>query len=193
MIDPLTAFAALKTASSAISSAVKAGRDLSTLVSPITKLAKAEADLSFAAEKKGGILGKLTGAEQTAIEAHFRKEEAKRIRDEMRELFNNKDYSIKGRIANIDAAQKIAHYLHNQGKDVIVSLVSPYLDQREEFKNKLDWQIKEIFVHYSNRIRGREEYHVLGYQNPQFNFVDIDTSDDSPNQSLDIIREELKI
>ena len=87
MIDPLTAFAALKTASSAISSAVKAGRDLSTLVSPITKLAKAEADLSFAAEKKGGILGKLTGAEQTAIEAHFRKEEAKRIRDEMRELF----------------------------------------------------------------------------------------------------------
>ncbi len=87
MIDPLTAFAALKTASSAISSAVKAGRDLSTLVSPITKLAKAEADLSFAAENKGGILGKLTGAEQTAIEAHFRKEEANRIRDEMRELF----------------------------------------------------------------------------------------------------------
>ena len=55
--------------------------------------------------------------------------------DEMRELFKNKDYSMKGRIANIDAAQKIAHYLHNQGKDVIVSLVSPYLDQREEFKD----------------------------------------------------------
>ena len=52
-----------------------------------SKLAKAEADLSFAAENKGGILGKLTGAEQTAIEAHFRKEEANRIRDEMRELF----------------------------------------------------------------------------------------------------------
>ena len=53
--------------------------------------------------------------------------------DEMRDLFENKDYSMKGRIANIDAAQKIAHYLHNQGKDVIVSLVSPYLDQREKF------------------------------------------------------------
>ena len=87
MIDPLTAFAALKTASSAISSAVKAGKDLSTLVAPITKLAKAEAELSFAAERKGGILGKLTGVEQTAIDAHFRKEEANRIRDEMRELF----------------------------------------------------------------------------------------------------------
>ena len=87
MIDPLMAFAALKTASSTISSAVKAGKDLASLVGPITRLAKAEADLSFAAEKKGGIFGKLTGAEQTAIDAHFRKEEANRIRDEMRELF----------------------------------------------------------------------------------------------------------
>jgi adenylylsulfate kinase len=69
--------------------------------------------------------------------------------DEMRELFANKDYSEKGRRYNIDVAQKIAHYLHNQGKDVIVSLVSPYLDQREDFKNNLDyWQVKEIFVHY---------------------------------------------
>ena len=58
--------------------------------------------------------------------------------DEMRDLFSNKDYSIKGRIANIDAAQKIAHYLHNQEKDIIVSLVSPYLDQREEFKKILN-------------------------------------------------------
>jgi len=113
--------------------------------------------------------------------------------DEMRELFDNKDYSMKGRIANIDAAQKIAHYLHNQGKDVIVSLVSPYLDQREEFKKMLDWQIKEIYVHYNNEIRGREEYHVLGYQAPSFNYLDINTSDDTPKQSLDIIRQELKI
>ena len=41
--------------------------------------------------------------------------------DEMRELFANKDYTEKGRRTNIDIAQKIAHYLHNQGKDVIVS------------------------------------------------------------------------
>ena len=34
--------------------------------------------------------------------------------DEMRELFANKDYTEKGRRTNIDAAQKIAHYLHNQ-------------------------------------------------------------------------------
>ena len=111
--------------------------------------------------------------------------------DEMRDLFYNKDYSIKGRISNIDAAQKIAHYLHNKGKDVIVSLVSPYLDQREEFKKKLDWQIKEIYVHYNNEIRGREEYHVKGYQKPQSNFINIDTTNDNPEESLQKILYEI--
>ena len=108
--------------------------------------------------------------------------------DEMRELFSNKDYSIKGRIANIDAAQKIDHYLHNQGKDVIVSLVSPYLDQREEFKKSLDWQIKEIYVHYNSydpdNSRGREDYHVNGYQSPNEKYIDVDTTYDTPEQSL---------
>lgn len=106
--------------------------------------------------------------------------------DEMRELFTNKDYSMKGRITNIDAAQKIAHYLHNQGKDVIVSLVSPYLDQREEFKDIMEWQIQEIFVHYNiaEIRRGREEYHVMDFQKPNFDYLDIDTTFDTPEKSL---------
>ena len=106
--------------------------------------------------------------------------------DEMRELFQNKDYSIKGRIANIDAAQKIAHYLHNQGKDVIVSLVSPYLDQREEFKDIMEWQLQEIFVHYNiaETRRGREEYHVMDFQKPIFDYLDIDTTFETPEESL---------
>ena len=115
--------------------------------------------------------------------------------DEMRELFKNKDYSMKGRIANIDAAQKIAHYLHNQGKDVIVSLVSPYRDQREEFKSILDWQIKEIFVHYDiSRVkRGREEYHVMDFQKPNYDFIDIDTTTDTPAISIKKILEHVQI
>ena len=106
--------------------------------------------------------------------------------DEMRELFKNKDYSMKGRIANIDAAQKIAHYLHNQGKDVIVSLVSPYLDQREEFKDIMEWQLQEIFVHYNiaETRRGREEYHVMDFQKPIFDYLDIDTTFETPEESL---------
>ena len=106
--------------------------------------------------------------------------------DEMRELFSNKDYSEKGRRANIDAAQKIAHYLHNQGKDVIVSLVSPYKDQREEFKINLTWQLKEIHVHYNPEQgrRGREDYWVDEYEKPTETFLDIDTNIDSPQDSL---------
>jgi len=106
--------------------------------------------------------------------------------DEMRELFTNKDYSIKGRITNVDAAQKIAHYLHNQGKDVIVSLVSPYLDQREEFKDVLEWQLHEIFVHYDlkKELRGRENYHVMNFQAPNLDFLGIDTTLDTPEESI---------
>ena len=111
--------------------------------------------------------------------------------DEMRDLFSNKDYSIKGRIANIDAAQKIAHYLHNQELDVIVSLVSPYLDQREEFKKILGDQLIEFYIH-TNTKRGREQYHVEGYQPPLNNFIDVDTTIDTPNESLNKIIHQIK-
>ena len=111
--------------------------------------------------------------------------------DEMRDLFSNKDYSIKGRIANIDAAQKIAHYLHNQELDVIVSLVSPYLDQREEFKKILGDQLIEFYIH-TNTKRGREQYHVEGYQPPLNNFIDVDTTIDTPNESLNKLIQQIK-
>jgi adenylylsulfate kinase len=111
--------------------------------------------------------------------------------DEMRDLFSNKDYSIKGRIANIDAAQKIAHYLHNQELDVIVSLVSPYLDQREEFKKILGDQLIEFYIH-TNTKRGREQYHVEGYQPPLNNFIDVDTTIDTPEESLNKIIQQIK-
>ena len=55
--------------------------------------------------------------------------------DNVRELFQNKDYSEKGRRYNVDIVQKISHYIQTKGDDAIVSLVSPYRDQREEFKN----------------------------------------------------------
>lgn len=115
--------------------------------------------------------------------------------DEMRDLFTNKDYSIKGRVTNIDTAQKISHYLHNQGKDVIVSLVSPYLDQREEFKTLLDWQIKEIYVHYDTTYvkRGREKYHVPNFGVPTHDFIEVDTTKDNEMESLVKIASKIKV
>ena len=56
---------------------------------------------------------------------------------------------------------------------MIVSLVSPYKDQRDEFKNKHN--VLEFYVHTKD-IRGREDYHVSNYEPPTENFVDVDTT-----------------
>jgi adenylylsulfate kinase len=103
--------------------------------------------------------------------------------DDMRELFSNKDYSIKGRVENVGTAQRIAHYLHNQGKDVIVSLVSPYLDQREDFKILLGDNIKEIYIH-TTEPRERDHFKAMAYIGPKENYINIDTTDDTPEESL---------
>jgi adenylylsulfate kinase-like enzyme len=96
--------------------------------------------------------------------------------DDLREIFNNKDYSETGRRKNIELAQHITHFLHNKGNNVVVSLVSPYRDQREDFKNNLNNTIIEIYVH-TEHIRGREDFHVKNYEEPLEDFLDMDTSD----------------
>ena len=47
---------------------------------------------------------------------------------------------------------------------------------REEFKDKLNGSIIEVYVHTEN-IRGREDFHVKNYEEPTDNFLDMDTSD----------------
>lgn len=107
--------------------------------------------------------------------------------DEMRDLFTNKDYTINGRVVNVGTAQKIAHYLHNQGHDVIVSLVAPYIDQREDFKAVLGDNIKEIYVHTTEK-RERDHFKAIAYVAPTKNFIDIDTTNDTPEQSFEIVK-----
>lgn len=104
--------------------------------------------------------------------------------DDMRELFSNKDYSINGRVVNVGTAQRIAQYLNNQGKDVIVSLVAPYIDQREDFKTLMGDQIIEFYVHTSEP-RERDHFKAIAYIAPQDNFIDIDTTEDTPKQSFE--------
>ena len=112
--------------------------------------------------------------------------------DEMRELFTNKDYTINGRVVNVGTAQKIAHYLHNQGHDVIVSLVAPYIDQREDFKDLLGNSIKEIYVHTSEP-RERDHFKAIAYVAPSENFIDIDTTKDTPEQSFEKLCSQLDL
>lgn len=94
--------------------------------------------------------------------------------DDIRELFDNKDYSKDGRIKNVLLAQQLSQYLHSKGKKVLVSLVSPYKEQRELFKSKLQNEIKEVYVHTSE-IRGREQFFVDYYEPPTEKYVDMCT------------------
>ena len=103
--------------------------------------------------------------------------------DDLRDLFDNKDYSEVGRRKNIELAQQIAQYLHNKGKDVVVSLISPYKDQRDKFKEKMGDNLYEVYVHTSE-IRGRENFFVESYQAPTENYLDLDTTNESVEDSV---------
>lgn len=103
--------------------------------------------------------------------------------DDLRDLFENKDYSEQGRRKNIELAQQISHYLTNKGKDVLVSLVSPYKDQRDKFKEKMGDNLVEVYVHTSE-TRGREDYFVKEYGQPTENYLDIDTTNESVEESV---------
>jgi len=112
--------------------------------------------------------------------------------DDMRDLFSNKDYSIKGRVENVSTAQHIAHYLHNKGEDVIVALVSPYIDQREDFKELIGKDFKEIYV-YTTEKRERDHFAAIAYMPPNDNYISINTTFDSPEESFKKLLSEIDL
>jgi len=107
--------------------------------------------------------------------------------DQLRELFPNTDYSKEGRYKNIAKAFDIAKFLEASGNDVVMSLVSPYRELREEFKSQC--KVQEIYCH-TKKIRGREDKFALDYEPPTEFYVDLDTSestDDTFKKLLKII------
>ena len=112
--------------------------------------------------------------------------------DDLRAIFDNKDYSETGRRKNIELAQQLAHFLHNKEYNVVVSLVSPYQDQRETFKNKLKDNIKEFYI-YTTEVRGRENFHVENYEPPTENYLDVDTTNITVEECLNKIKSYAKL
>ena len=102
--------------------------------------------------------------------------------DDLRDLFENKDYSETGRRKNIELAQQIAQYLHKKGSDVVVSLVSPYKDQRDKFKEKMGDNLVEVYIHTTD-VRGRENFFVKEYEAPTEKYLSIDTTNESIEES----------
>ena len=93
--------------------------------------------------------------------------------DQLRELFPNTDYSKEGREKNIQKAFDIAKYLDSCGNDVVISLVSPYIEMREKFKSEC--KVQEVYCH-TKKIRGREDFFALDYEKPIQFFINLDTS-----------------
>ena len=109
--------------------------------------------------------------------------------DDLREIVDNKDYSEQGRRENINLAMNITRFMDNKGFIVIVSLVSPYRDQREELK--MERNVAEFYLH-TTEIRGKEDYFVDNYEPPLHNFTDIDTNksiEECVNEILDVYRQ----
>ncbi len=105
--------------------------------------------------------------------------------DQLRELFPNTDYSKEGRYKNINKAFDIAKYLDSCDNDVVISLVSPYRELREQLKSEC--KVVEIYCH-TKKMRGREDKFALDYEPPIEFFVDLDTSDGSDETFKKLIK-----
>jgi len=113
--------------------------------------------------------------------------------DDLRDIVDNKDYSEKGRRENINLAMNLARFMDNKGFTVVVSLVSPYRDQREELK--MERNIGEFYLH-TTEIRGKEDYFVENYEPPLHNFIDMDTDktiEECTDEILDVYRQMAKV
>lgn len=111
--------------------------------------------------------------------------------DDIRELFDNKDYSEQGRRKNIELAHHIAEYLHKNGEDVVISLVSPYKDLRDKFKKKMGDNLLEVFVN-TTEIRGRESYFVENYEPPTEHFLNVCTDNTDVKSCIEKILRHIK-
>ena len=81
--------------------------------------------------------------------------------DDIREIFNNKDYSEKGRRKNIQRAQDIARFLSRKDTTVVMSLVSPYKDLRDELKKIPDELAEESVLYKKLFYCHHRQFHLL--------------------------------
>ena len=133
-----------------------------------------------------------SGSGKTAISLQFLKEHQDWFHidgDDIRELFNNKDYSEQGRRKNIELAQQLSQYLYSKGQNVIVSLIAPYRDQREYFKEKIGKDLIEIYLH-TTEDRGKNMFQT-NYEIPIQNYIELDTTNKTTEESFEILRSKI--
>jgi len=106
--------------------------------------------------------------------------------DDLRTIFGNsynkENFTKEYRIQQTEILQNLVRHINNQGICVIISTVNPYREVREKFK-KSQFGIKEIYV-YTNEVRGRESFHCKEFEEPLENFIPINTTRQTPDESL---------
>lgn len=102
--------------------------------------------------------------------------------DVLRNIFNNKDYSKEGRLMNLRNVNNIARYLNYNGWDVVISVVAPYNETRNEL---LDLKAQFYYVH-TTESRGRENFFVKDFE-IDYRDQQLDTTNKSVLESLNEI------
>lgn len=102
---------------------------------------------------------------------------------QLRRLFDNADYSKKGNFINTRHAQAMAEYIHEIGCDVVISIISPDLKLREQFKDKFGEDTVEILLH-TDEPRDSERVFNPEFEQPEINFIDINTTNLKPEKSF---------
>jgi adenylylsulfate kinase len=101
--------------------------------------------------------------------------------DDVRNVFNNKDYSKEGRIKNLTLINNIVRFLDHKNFDVIVSVVSPYQEIRDQM---LDLDVKYFYV-YTSEVRGKEQFFVEDLEIGE-NDVMLDTTNKTIDEVLSL-------
>jgi len=107
--------------------------------------------------------------------------------DKWRDITKNKDYSKEGRIRNLKGAFDMALYLEKDDYVPILSFVTPYEELRSYLRENAK-NLVEIHLHYTGD-RGRDNNFAIDFERPIGNYLNIDTSSESIEESLNKVIE----
>jgi len=71
------------------------------------------------------------------------------------------DYLDEYPMRNIQNAHSLIRYLHSNDCDVVVSMVAPFKDMRDNIKSEFGGKVEEIYLSTNKKLR--QEYHVPHY------------------------------
>ncbi len=104
--------------------------------------------------------------------------------------YSKEHFTKEYRYEHTRILQRMVEYIEAQGYDVIISTVNPYRELREELK-KRNPNVKEIYV-WKTDSRSRDKFAASDYEAPTENFISINTTGKTPEESLNEICEKIK-